>query len=74
MTSAAVLKWVLFFDGPMCAALGELAVQKPSTAVWALTLAAFLGALGTGMGVTAHLKAGAEQARALRAIKDTDPG
>jgi len=69
-----ILKWVLFFDGPLCAALGVLAVQDPSTAKWGLTLAAFLGAIGTGAGVASHVRAGKDRARALRAVVDIQPG
>jgi uncharacterized membrane protein HdeD (DUF308 family) len=67
VSSKTVLKWVMFFDGPACVALGVLAVQNPATATWALTLAAFLGAIGTSTGITGHVQAGKDHARALRA-------
>jgi len=72
--SKSVLKWLVFFDGPLCAALGTLAVQDPSTAPWALTLAAFLGAVGTGTGIANHVQAGKDRARALRAAAITQSG
>jgi len=65
---------MVFFDGPVCAALGTLAVQKPETAWWALSLAAFLGAIGTGTGIQAHVQAKKDQAHALRSIEKTKPG